>query len=364
MKQNLSDVAKILGLGLCLAAMSIVPAAEIITAEDLKQQVIKGEQLVRVADNAVFLFDSSGSMKANFRDTGKSKLQAVIDEFKSRNEYFPEIGHKFGLYSYTPWSPVYPMQAYNRAKFAEALESLPTKAGGATELRKGLEQSEAILKTLKGKTAVFVFTDGGYTRDLVAQRSKAPVEVAKELVSKYDVCFYVVSTAKEKRNREIVKNIADLNSCSRLVELEKFIDRPQYTIGALFDVKATETIITTTESRIVGLEADNVTFAFNKTDIKGNDIRELDEVGAFLKKQPKSYVVLNGYTDNVGTEEYNLGLSLRRAESVADYLVSKMGIARDRIVLQWYGASNPVANNNSEQGRAANRRVEMAVGGM
>jgi OOP family OmpA-OmpF porin len=358
-------LVRILGLGFCVAAVSVIPAAEIITAEDFKQQVIKGEQLVRVADNALFLFDSSSSTNAKFRDTGKSRLEVVSELFTTRNEYFPEIGHKFGLYSYTPWKPIYPMQTYNRAKFAEALATLPTKGGGPTTLRQGLEQTAEILKTLKGKTAVFVFTDGGYSRDLVAQRPvKTPGEIAKELVSKYDVCFYVVSTAKEKKNRQIVKAIADLNSCSRLVEFEKFIDRPEYTIGALFEVKATETIITTTETRIVGLEADNVTFEFNKTDIQGNDINEIKEVGSFLKKQPQSYVVVNGYTDNVGTEEYNLGLALRRAESVADYLVKNIGITRDRIVLQWYGAANPVASNNTEQGRASNRRVEMAVGGM
>ena len=129
-------------------------------------------------------------------------------------------------------------------------------------------------------------------------------------------------------------------------------------------VKATERVVTTTEKRIVGLKAENGTFDFNESEIRASDRRELDEVGEFLRSQPQSYVVLNGYTDNVGSEEYNLALSRKRAESVASYLTGRPGVGRERIVLQWYGYANPIASNDTEEGRAKNRRVEMAVGGI
>jgi OOP family OmpA-OmpF porin len=129
-------------------------------------------------------------------------------------------------------------------------------------------------------------------------------------------------------------------------------------------VKATQRVVTTTEKRIVGLTVENATFDFNESEIRASDRRELDEVGEFLRGQSRSYVVLNGYTDNVGSEEYNLALSRRRAESVADYLASRHGIGRERMVVQWYGYANPAASNDTEAGRAKNRRVEMAVGGV
>ena len=83
-----------------------------------------------------------------------------------------------------------------------------------------------------------------------------------------------------------------------------------------------------------------------------------------MKKNPNAYVLLVGYTDSIGPEEYNLYLSNRRADGVADYLVNSLGVGRDQVVVNWYGEANPVAGNNSAEGRAQNRRVEVAVGGM
>jgi OOP family OmpA-OmpF porin len=66
----------------------------------------------------------------------------------------------------------------------------------------------------------------------------------------------------------------------------------------------------------------------------------------------------------MGSEEYNLGLSLKRTDIVADYLVSNHNISSDRIVRLWFGQLNPVADNSTEEGRRLNRRVELAVGGL
>ena len=94
------------------------------------------------------------------------------------------------------------------------------------------------------------------------------------------------------------------------------------------------------------------------------DKSELDELAAFLQKNASAYAMLVGFTDSAGSQEYNLGLSRRRAESVADYLVDNHAISRDRLVVNYYGKENPVASNDTSEGRAKNRRVEIAVGGM
>jgi outer membrane protein OmpA-like peptidoglycan-associated protein len=83
----------------------------------------------------------------------------------------------------------------------------------------------------------------------------------------------------------------------------------------------------------------------------------------FLKNNPKANVVMAGFTDSIGTEEYNLPLSQRRVESVAKYL-EQQGVGRDQMALLWYGKTNPIADNSTPEGRAKNRRVEIAVGGM
>ena len=135
-------------------------AAEIITEEDLVLEVIAIDQLVRLADNAIFLFDTSSSMNDDFQDSGKSRLEVVTAEFKKRNALVPELGYNFGIYVYTPWTPVLEMQPYDTEDVAKALDTLPKKGSGPTRLSRGLEKLEPIVQGLSGRTVIFVFTDG------------------------------------------------------------------------------------------------------------------------------------------------------------------------------------------------------------
>jgi OOP family OmpA-OmpF porin len=75
------------------------------------------------------------------------------------------------------------------------------------------------------------------------------------------------------------------------------------------------------------------------------------------------YVVLTGFTDNAGPSEYNLGLARRRAESIEAYLIDKFNVSVGQVVTQWYGKVDPVASNDTDDGRQQNRRVEAIVMG-
>jgi outer membrane protein OmpA-like peptidoglycan-associated protein len=123
-------------------------------------------------------------------------------------------------------------------------------------------------------------------------------------------------------------------------------------------------VVTSTETRIAGAKAGNVQFAFDRADIEPQFASELDKLGKFLQDNPKATVALAGFTDSIGPEEYNVYLSQRRAEGVASYLKQNFNIGSDRIATFWYGKTNPIADNSTSQGRAMNRRVEIAVGGM
>lgn len=103
-----------------------------------------------------------------------------------------------------------------------------------------------------------------------------------------------------------------------------------------------------------------VNFDFDKSNIRADARPILDAAVATLKEDPNVRVAVEGHTDSVGSEEYNMGLSQRRAESVVDYLVAG-GIARSRLEPIGMGESNPVATNDTEDGRAQNRRVELRV---
>lgn len=102
-------------------------------------------------------------------------------------------------------------------------------------------------------------------------------------------------------------------------------------------------------------------FDFDQAVLKAEDKQRLDAAITQLKTLPEDATIrITGYTDNIGSEEYNLGLSMRRAEAAQEYLVNK-GIDRKRIVIAGMGASNPVASNATAEGRAMNRRVEVVA---
>src|SRR5690606_16244412 len=86
----------------------------------------------------------------------------------------------------------------------------------------------------------------------------------------------------------------------------------------------------------------------------------LARLAAVLQEHPRTNVHIIGHTDSVGTEEYNLGLSNRRASSAAEFLVAQ-GVARNRIFTTGMGMSDPVASNDTPEGRQLNRRVEVVI---
>lgn len=104
----------------------------------------------------------------------------------------------------------------------------------------------------------------------------------------------------------------------------------------------------------------DVLFASGKADLKVGATNNLNRLVAFLNNYPDRTVVIEGYTDNIGGDDYNLGLSQRRADSVKSYLTGQ-GIASMRLTLTGKGLSNPIAGNDSAAGRQQNRRVEVII---
>jgi OOP family OmpA-OmpF porin len=101
-------------------------------------------------------------------------------------------------------------------------------------------------------------------------------------------------------------------------------------------------------------------FDFDKATLRPTGKAKLDENVKTLMAYPDINVDIRGYTDSIGTQKYNLGLSKRRAETVKKYMESK-GIAADRMKAQWFGKKDPIASNKTAAGRAQNRRVEIVI---
>lgn len=104
----------------------------------------------------------------------------------------------------------------------------------------------------------------------------------------------------------------------------------------------------------------NVTFRTDSSELNSQFYKVLDGVALVAKKYDKTIIEVAGHTDSTGTAEYNRQLSQRRATSVADYLTSR-GVAQARLMTAAGGEDHPIASNATEQGRAANRRVEVTL---
>ncbi|NOY36659.1 MAG: OmpA family protein [Chlorobi bacterium] len=104
----------------------------------------------------------------------------------------------------------------------------------------------------------------------------------------------------------------------------------------------------------------NIFFAFNSYKLKRESMVELEKLKTFLKQYPDLHIEISGHTDWIGTNEYNLELSKQRSRAVYLYLI-KDGIEASRLTYVGYGETKPIQDNNTEEGRAANRRTEIRI---
>jgi len=104
----------------------------------------------------------------------------------------------------------------------------------------------------------------------------------------------------------------------------------------------------------------DVLFDTGKSDLKSGSARDLDTIAQFLKDNPNRQVLVEGFTDSVGSDEFNLGLSQRRADAVRSALISR-GVDASRVTTHGYGEAFPIGSNDDAGGRQLNRRVEIVV---
>lgn len=105
---------------------------------------------------------------------------------------------------------------------------------------------------------------------------------------------------------------------------------------------------------------ENVEFDFGKYSLRPESYAALNDLVDYLNRKPNERIEIGGHTDNVGSDEKNLVLSLERAKTIVEYLISK-GIDNSRVVAKGYGAEEPIEENTTEEGRQKNRRTEVKI---
>jgi flagellar motor protein MotB len=206
--------------------------------------------------------------------------------------------------------------------------------------------------------------DGGFSLnsgngDRIMQKE---VRFAKPFQSMPDVSVTVTFLDADK-NQNIRYDVKAI-SVSRdgfVIRIKTWNDTKIFGMGGYWFAEA-EKLEIKKEKIQVGqtIQLKNVFFAFNKWDLLPESYPELNKVAEFLKDNPTVEIELAGHTDNVGSDDYNLELSDKRANSVKAYLIAQ-GISESRLRAKGYGESRPVAPNEYDWGREKNRRVEFTI---
>ncbi|WP_051305843.1 OmpA family protein [Desulfogranum mediterraneum] len=327
------------------------------TAGQVQPQVSATDQgLLRMSDNFFILYDPSTTMDRPYRDTGLNRIAAQRRILTASNATLPELGWQVGLYPHwkgglwlhgspQAFKPYYPLKRYQQSALAAAIAELPITPQGPPMLQAGLMKLEHLLG-LGGRTEIFIFTDG--KASTFPELELPPLEQARKLATRFDLCFTVIDSSSDPEGRELVEALGAVNSCSQVMAFDTVYDHPEHLFGKLF--------MNTTSAQF-----SNLLFDFDRAEIRPQEEEVLARLGSFLEHHPQSYAVLSGFTDNIGTEAYNIRLSKRRAERVRSYLLNRFQLKPERILLYWYGYAEPVASNSSTAGRALNRRVTISL---
>ena len=150
--------------------------------------------------------------------------------------------------------------------------------------------------------------------------------------------------AAQKSQADSAARLAALTSEQRAADYQRQIDALQ--------AKVTD--------RGLVLTLGDVLFSTGRSDLKSGSSGNLNKLVAFLDKFPDRTAAIEGYTDSVGSEGYNQGLSERRADAVRSYLIGQ-GVASSRLSASGEGERSPVAGNDTAEGRQQNRRVEVII---
>jgi len=262
------------------------------------------------------------------------------------------------------------MSKYDKEALGGAVNSLG-KTGGTTPIANAITNGSADLSELSGNTAVIIFSDGNNTV------SSNPVSAAAEMKALYgdNVCIYTVHIGEEPKGKMTLEQIADAGTCGFATDskalvsaagMDKFVTDVFLTEApkkpALAAAPAPAPVMKKPEP-VMKKPVEKVTmtlyfeFDFDKAVVRPQYHGDAKKIADSMIKYPEANVLLEGYTDDRGSDEYNMSLSRRRADSVKMYLVEKFNVDASRISTVGYGKSNPIASNDTDAGRQTNRRV-------
>ena len=302
--------------------------------------------LVRKVDSFDLVVDQSGSMMMKMEGSKMTKAAGAKQVLTSVVEALPDLGYQSSTHTVAPAGTVTAFNFFNRALMRDGLASLKTEGqifGKLTPMGDGLNAIAPEYANMARPTAVVLASDGA---------SNVGIDPVAEVAAIYQanpgLCFHVVSFADTQEGQAVLDKIAGLKDCSVSVKGGDLLADQKALNQFVADVFYTEGV----EDALV---LHGVNFAFNSYALDAKAQGVLDEAAAVLKGK-KVNVVLEGWTDSIGSDAYNKKLSQNRANAVKNYLVEQ-GVPAANIEAVGMGKSFKF-DNATEEGRYLNRRVE------
>jgi len=390
MKKTLLTVSAITTIALSGCATQSINTFQPFQAKDLNG-LIKSGHLQQKKDTFFVINDSSSSTGKTYLGTGfpgqtnPSKLSVEKELISRMNKTIPNISltsglRSFGYGSCLDWGFTklnQAVQSYSTASFDNAINSLECSSGG-TPVASALTAANKDLASSTGNIGVILFSDGN-------NYDSYPFAAVKTLKATYGdkLCLYTVwvGNEDEKAGQAVLESLSAATGCgfsttaSAIASSNGMAD---FVTNVFFDHRAP--VITPTSNDIDGDGVPNnqdkcpntpkgamvdkegcwafhgILFDFDKATINSGYENLFSNAILVLKQNPYLTVEIQGHTDSRGSESYNQRLSESRAQAVKQYLVGN-GIAASRLTTRGFGEAYPVASNDTEAGRAHNRRV-------
>ena len=374
----------------------------------VQSQELQTEGYVQKVDSFIIVLDSSSSMGTIYEDEVAerySRFMIAKDIVSRMNNTIPEMViqgtlQRFG-YGFAArgklTEAVYGPTAYSTSDLEYALQTIITP-GGHSPAGLAIGATSEIVGSTKGKNAVIVISDGEKLKD-------DPLMKVKTLKNQFGgrTCLYTIWVGSKTKSKAFMEEIAAEMGCGFSVTADDiatsegmddfvrkvFFARDSDGDGVPDDEDECPDTPPGIQVDAVGCAGDSdgdgvtddidacpdtpsgaivddrgcwvvkgVKFDYKKWDVKPQFNTNLDNIIDILKNTPDLNIRVEGHTDNIGSEKYNLNLSKKRAESIKAYLVGK-GIDESRITSIGYGFSKPRAGNDTKEGRALNRRAEL-----
>ncbi|MGD8959267.1 MAG: OmpA family protein [Desulfobacteraceae bacterium] len=380
MFRRLFSVSLILMMMGMLAACATAPP---MTTEPFQAAQLDSSAFVSSVDTFVILMDASSSMAEKYQ--GAHKITLAKKVVSGINATLPPIDAKAALVAFGSGECLDKQHAlalfgpapYNQSEMAAGLDSLKC-VGGTSPMYDGTELAGQKLQESLGQTALVVVSDGeDINKDAVMQSVQALKDAMGDRL-----CIYTVQVGDDAKGTQLMKGIAEVGGCGFAVNADEITDPNAMAdfVTKVFLAPAPVVAVTPLDSDGDGvpddidqcpgtpagarvndvgcwlMAGDTVLFDFDSANI--NDTSLLEAALVILNENPEMTGEVKGFTCSIGPEDYNQMLSERRANAVRDWFIQN-GIAPERIRAMGYGETNPIASNDTEEGRRQNRRVEL-----